>query len=61
MISRLYQGVSRATLYGLSARGLAVGTGGPEPEEFPTFTAFWVYEPQPGDTVVITKYWREPA
>lgn len=47
-----FRAVARDTLYGLSARGLAVGTGGPEPEEFPIFTAFWVYEPEPGDTVL---------
>lgn len=29
--------------YGLSARGLAINTGGPE--EFPEFTAFWVERP----------------
>jgi len=28
--------------YGLSARGIAIGTGLPEPEEFPVFTAFWL-------------------
>lgn len=28
--------------YGLSARGLAVKTGLPEPEEFPRFTEFWL-------------------
>ena len=28
--------------YGLSARGLAVGTGLATPEEFPRFTAFWL-------------------
>jgi periplasmic glucans biosynthesis protein len=28
--------------YGLSARGLAIGTGLPEPEEFPRFTQFWL-------------------
>ncbi len=28
--------------YGLSARGLAIGTGMPEPEEFPRFTQFWL-------------------
>jgi glucans biosynthesis protein len=33
--------------YGLSARGLALGTGLPEPEEFPRFTGFWI-EPGPG-------------
>ena len=44
-----FRAVAHDTLYGLSARGLAIGTGGPEPEEFPIFTAFWVHEPQPGE------------
>ena len=35
-------------IYGLSARGLAIGTGGPG-EEFPDFTAFWIERPAPGD------------
>jgi glucans biosynthesis protein len=35
-----FRAVARDTLYGLSARGLAIGTAGPEPEEFPLFTAF---------------------
>jgi glucans biosynthesis protein len=28
--------------YGLSARGIAINTGGSLPEEFPRFTAFWL-------------------
>ncbi|MCJ2034180.1 glucan biosynthesis protein [Methylobacterium sp. J-068] len=32
--------------YGLSARGAAIRTGGPGPEEFPDFTAFWICEPE---------------
>mgnify|MGYP000903453289 CR=1 FL=1 len=43
-----FRAVARDTLYGLSARGLAIGTGEPTPEEFPLFTAFWVEEPLPG-------------
>jgi glucans biosynthesis protein len=35
-----FRAVARDTFYGLSARGLAIGTAGPEPEEFPIFTAF---------------------
>jgi glucans biosynthesis protein len=27
---------------GISARGVAIGTGFPEPEEFPRFTSFWL-------------------
>jgi glucans biosynthesis protein len=33
--------------YGLSARGLAIGTGAPEGEEFPDFVAHWICEPEP--------------
>ncbi|MGF1553913.1 MAG: glucan biosynthesis protein [Paracoccaceae bacterium] len=32
--------------YGLSARGIAVDTGLPTPEEFPRFTAFWLGPPE---------------
>ena len=35
----------RRAVYGLSARGLAVNTGGPGPEEFPAFEEFWVQKP----------------
>lgn len=31
--------------YGLSARGLAIDTGLPRPEEFPNFVAFWLEKP----------------
>ncbi|WP_293776920.1 glucan biosynthesis protein [uncultured Oxalicibacterium sp.] len=31
--------------YGLSARGLAIDTGMPRPEEFPRFSAFWLERP----------------
>ncbi|TWU18962.1 glucan biosynthesis protein [Allorhodopirellula heiligendammensis] len=37
------------TVYGTSARGLAVDVGMNRDEEFPDFRAFWVYEPAPGD------------
>jgi glucans biosynthesis protein len=36
--------------YGLSARGLAVNCGMSEPEEFPSFTSFWLERPKEGDT-----------
>jgi glucans biosynthesis protein len=42
-----FRAVARDTLYGLSARGLAIGTAGLGAEEFPVFTEFWVHEPQP--------------
>ena len=36
----------RSQEYGLSARGIAVGTGLPQPEEFPDFVAHWLCEPE---------------
>ncbi|MFO1209887.1 MAG: glucan biosynthesis protein G [Amaricoccus sp.] len=44
-----FRAVAHGAIYGLSARGLAIGTGGPDAEEFPIFTAFWLQEPRPGD------------
>lgn len=41
-----FRAIARDTLYGLSARGLALNTGGPEGEEFPRFTRFWIYQPE---------------
>ncbi|WP_370576336.1 glucan biosynthesis protein [Paracoccus sp. MC1854] len=49
----VFQGASyfrvlgRGNRYGLSARGLALGTGSPEGEEFPFFREFWVHTPDP--------------
>jgi len=39
--------------YGLSARGLAIDTGLPTPEEFPDFTHFWL---EPGANGALTVY-----
>lgn len=39
-----FRALGRGSLYGLSARGLALGTGGPA-EEFPIFRAFWIERP----------------
>ena len=41
--------------YGISARGLAVNTAEPMPEEFPRFTEFWIERPAP-DAKTITLY-----
>lgn len=38
-----FRAVARDTLYGLSARGLALKTGDSEGEEFPLFSRFWIY------------------
>lgn len=39
--------------YGLSARGLAIDTAMPHPEEFPDFTAFWLERPDPRSSTVV--------
>lgn len=38
--------------YGISARGLAINSGGPESEEFPIFTDFWIEKPKPNDSTI---------
>jgi glucans biosynthesis protein len=43
-----FRAVAKAQIYGLSARGLAIGTADPKGEEFPLFRAFWVERPRPG-------------
>ncbi|WP_243925060.1 glucan biosynthesis protein [Pseudodesulfovibrio sp. S3-i] len=43
-----FRAVGKEMQYGLSARGLAVDTALPRPEEFPTFTSFWLQRPDPG-------------
>ncbi len=49
-----FRAVARGQTYGLSARGLAIGTGDPKGEEFARFRAFWLERPQPGaDAVVV--------
>ncbi|GLK65619.1 MULTISPECIES: glucan biosynthesis protein [Paracoccus] len=48
-----FRAVSRGTLYGLSARGLAIGTGSAEGEEFPLFRAFWIHKPSEQDRSVL--------
>ena len=48
-----FRAVARGLGYGLSARGLALGSGDPGPEEFPVFRAFWLETPAPGTTQVV--------
>jgi glucans biosynthesis protein len=45
--------VAKGQIYGLSARGLAIGTGDPKGEEFARFSAFWLERPQPGQTSLV--------
>lgn len=48
-----FRAVARDQIYGLSARGLAIGTADPSGEEFPTFREFWIEEAAPGDDRVV--------
>ncbi|WP_439650069.1 glucan biosynthesis protein [Gymnodinialimonas mytili] len=48
-----FRGIGTGMNYGLSARGLAINTAGPEGEEFPEFTRFWLEAPRPGDTTQV--------
>ena len=43
-----FRAVGRGQVYGLSARGLSVGTADAAGEEFPAFTSFWIERPTPG-------------
>jgi glucans biosynthesis protein len=49
-----YRFLGRGQRYGLSARGLAIGAGAAENEEFPFFREFWIEPPDPqGERVVV--------
>lgn len=47
-----FRAVDKTMQYGLSARGLAIDTALPKPEEFPMFTHFWIKKPKPADEKV---------
>ncbi len=49
-----FRGRAKGQSYGLSARGLAIDTAQPGGEEFPSFRAYWVDQPDPrtGDVTV---------
>ncbi len=48
-----FRAVARDTLYGLSARGLAVRTAHPTGEEFPAFTHFWIERPSANASSIV--------
>lgn len=49
-----FRALGKGHKYGLSARGLAIGTAGPGGEEFPWFRSFWLERPAPdADTLVV--------
>ncbi|WP_284947273.1 glucan biosynthesis protein [Acidisoma cladoniae] len=47
-----FRAVAKGQVYGLSARGLAIGTGN-QKEEFSRFRAFWLERPQPGASSLV--------
>lgn len=47
-----FRSLGQGNLYGISARGLSIGTGGPN-EEFPLFRTFWLERPEPGAESVV--------
>ena len=47
-----FRSIGRGLQYGLSARGLAINTGEPMPEEFPRFSEFWIERPVAGAAAV---------
>jgi glucans biosynthesis protein len=44
-----FRPLGKGNVYGLSARGLAIDMGEPHPEEFPSFTQFYLVHPAPSD------------
>jgi periplasmic glucans biosynthesis protein len=47
-----FRAIGRGQIYGLSARGLALGTGSAAGEEFPAFTEFWIEAADPQEPTV---------
>jgi glucans biosynthesis protein len=57
-----FRAVGDTKQYGMSARGLAVDTGLPRPEEFPEFRTFWLERPAPdSDHVMIYALLDSPS
>ncbi|MCU0800438.1 MAG: glucan biosynthesis protein [Rhodobacteraceae bacterium] len=48
-----FRAIGKGQAYGLSARGLALGTGSTAGEEFPVFREFWVEAADPGAPEVV--------
>jgi glucans biosynthesis protein len=44
-----FRPLGKGNVYGLSARGLAIDMGEPHPEEFPSFTQFFLVHPAPSE------------
>ncbi len=56
-----FRGLGRGHQYGLSARGLALNTGKPEPEEFPLFRSFWIERPAHPSRIVVYALLDSPS
>ncbi len=50
--SSYFRALGRGSVYGASARGVAVDTATARPEEFPHFTRFWLERPSVGDDAI---------
>ena len=48
-----FRAVAKGQVYGLSARGLAIGTADPNGEEFPFFKTFWIEKPAKGTNSIV--------
>jgi len=48
-----FRAVGKEGQYGQSARGLAIGTGGDKPEEFPDFVAYYLQKPSADDETLV--------
>lgn len=54
--------IGRDNIYGLSARGLAIGTGSAAGEEFPAFREFWIATPEAdGESVTVLALLDSPS
>ncbi|PJZ49769.1 glucan biosynthesis protein [Leptospira saintgironsiae] len=47
-----YRIISKKQWYGLSARGIAINTGMPYPEDFPSFREFYIVKPDKTDSTI---------
>ena len=52
LVASYFRAVGKGQVYGLSARGLAVDTAGPQGEEFPRFVEYWIERPAPNATTL---------
>jgi glucans biosynthesis protein len=57
-----FRAVGKGEGYGLSARGLAIGTADPAGEEFPVFKSFWIERPHPAvNSIVVNALLDSPS